>query len=144
MKKQFSKIYLPWLQIDNNIYSFMSGIFVSLATNIFTTLCFEEYNWTNQWHYYLSTIMFLIASAICFYLATKLNGVQNYINNNPRIRPEDRKELLLEVTKKNKARWFFIFFVLFVSVILGIFFLSYSYLANLTPLPNNNYQETTF
>lgn len=141
MKKLLSRLYLPWLQIDNNIYSFMSGIFVSLATNVFTTLCFEKYDWAEQWHYYLATIMFLIASALCLYLATKLNGVQNYINNNPRIQHKDRKQCLLDVANENQLRWFVAFSGLLASVILGVLFLSYSYLSNLSllaPMSNNN------
>lgn len=140
LKKLLSRAYLPWLQIDNNVYSFMSGIFVSLATNIFTTLCFEKYDWIEQWHYYLSTIMFLIASALCLYLATKLNSVQSYINNR-RIQAEDKKKCLLDVANENQVHWFMAFSGLFASVILGVLFLAYSYLSNLTPLapmPNNN------
>ena len=129
LKEFLSRIYLPWLQVDNNIYSFMSGIFVSLATNVFTTLCFEKYNWAEQWHYYLATLMFVIASALCLYLATKLNGVQTYINNNPRIQAKDKKQYLLDVANANQVRWFMAFSTLLASVILGVLFLAYSYLS---------------
>lgn len=134
IKKLLARIYLPLLQVDNNIYSFLSGIFISLATNIFTTLCFEKYDWIEQWHYYLSTVMFLIASALCLYLATKLNGIQNYINNNPRMQGKDRKKCLLDAANENQVRWFFAFSGLFASVIFGVWFLAYSYLSNLSPV----------
>lgn len=131
MKKVFSVLCLPLLQIDNNIYSFMSGIFVSLATNIFTTLCFEQYNLGGQWYYYLSTVMFLTASALCLFLATKLGGVQNYIKNSPRIQPNEKKQILLDATTDKCMRWFLAFFCLFASVILGVLFLAYNFLSNL-------------
>lgn len=137
MKKFFLKLYLPWLQIDNNVYSFVSGIFISLATNIFTTLCFEEYIWREQWHYYLSTFMFLIAGALCLYIATKLNGIQSFINT-LQAKPEDRKELLIEAVNAKHIQWFLAYFFLFISTILGVLFLGYSYLSNLAPLPSGN------
>lgn len=143
MKKFFLKLYLPWLQIDNNVYSFMSGIFVSLATNIFTTLCFEEYIWSEQWHYYMSTIMFLIASAICLFIATKLNGIQGFINN-LQTKPEDRKELLIEAVNSKHIQWFFAYFLLVISVVLGTIFLGYSFLSNLATSTSENNQLRLF
>lgn len=67
----YERICIPLMQINNNVYTFLSGILISLSTNIFTTLCFEKFELAKQWHIYLATLLFAASGAICIFLATK-------------------------------------------------------------------------
>lgn len=73
MKFIYNKICLYLLHINNNVYTFLSGIAISLATNIFTTICIDEYEFIAQWNLYLSTICFALISAVLLYLASAVS-----------------------------------------------------------------------
>ena len=66
MKWLFKKICVPLMLINDNVYTFISGIVISLATNIFTTLFMEKDKWhfINSWHMYLSVLLYLFAGGL--------------------------------------------------------------------------------
>lgn len=118
---------VPLIQVNNNIYTFIGGILVSLATNIFATLCFQEFDWTNQWYQYFASLMFATASAVCLYLSTKMCGVQNYINSKKK-HPSERKKIILDVTESEYKKWLAAFALLFISIIIGVILLSFNFI----------------
>ena len=126
MKRVFKMICVPLIQVNNNIYTFVGGILVSLATNIFATLCFQEFDWQNQWYQYFAAIMFATASAVCLYLATKMSGVQNYINSKKK-HPGERRRIIIDVTESEYRKWLIAFFLLFLSIVIGIILLSFNF-----------------
>lgn len=121
MKIIYNRICLPLFFVNNNVYSFLSGILVSLATNIFTTLCFES---EQKIAYYLASIFFVVSSAICLYIATKVSGIQNYIE---KFNYENKKKILKDATKGEYRKWALIYLELLISIIVGVLFLSYYY-----------------
>lgn len=127
MKRVFKMICVPLIQVNNNIYTFVGGILVSLATNIFATLCFQEFDWQNQWYQYFAAIMFATASAVCLYLATKMSGVQNYINSKKK-HPSERRRIIIDVTESEYWKWLIAFFLLFISIVIGIILLSFNFM----------------
>ena len=126
MKRVFKVLCVPLIQVNNNIYTFVGGILVSLATNIFATLCFQEFDWKNQWYQYFAAIMFATASAVCLYLATKMSGVQNYINSKKK-HPSERRQIIIDVTEFEYRKWLIAFFLLFLSIVTGIILLSFNF-----------------
>ena len=127
MKWIYEHICIPLMQINNNVYTFISGILISLSTNIFTTLCFEKFDFFEQWHIYLSTILFAISGAVCIYIATKMTGFQNYIISKQIIDPVERKEIIKDVTMKQRKLWLISFFVLISTAILATVLLIINY-----------------
>lgn len=127
MKRIFRMICVPLIQVNNTIYTFVGGILVSLATNIFSTLCFQDFDWTNQWYQYLAAIMFAVASAVCLYLSTKMSGVQDYINSKKR-HPSERRNIVIDVTESEYRKWLRAFSLLFVCIVIGIILLSFNFI----------------
>lgn len=129
MKILYKKFFIPLMLIDNNVYTFLSGILISLSTNLFTTLCFEKFVFKTQWHVYLATIMFGIAGALCIWLAAKMTGYQNYLKGKESMSSvEKKKELVEDVTGNDKKSWILLYLGFFISLILGIASLLINYI----------------
>lgn len=121
MKFIYNKICLYLLHINNNVYTFLSGIAISLATNIFTTICIDEHEFIAQWNLYLSTICFGLISAVLLYLATEISGFQNFaFNSADNFSKEQQRAIILEATENSYRKWTSIFILLLVLIILGI------------------------
>ena len=111
------------LLIDNNVYSFFGGILISLATNIFTTECFFEFDFFKQWHIYLAAFLFTVASATCVFVATKMADFQKYMKEWNIKDIEERKEIIKDITKTHIKLWVTAFMVLFIAFLAGILLL---------------------
>lgn len=127
MRKIYERCCVALMLIDNNVYTFISGILISLATNIFTTLCFEKFDIFGQWHLYISTVMYAISGAICILIATKTTAFQNYIYNKQILDLAEKRQIVIDVTKKDERKWIFRFALLFVSLISGTVLLAINY-----------------
>ena len=101
----YERICIPLMQINNNVYTFLSGILISLSTNIFTTLCFEKFELAKQWHIYLATLLFTASGAICLFLATKMTPYQNYIISKQIIDLSERRNVIRDATYGRKWIW---------------------------------------
>lgn len=123
----YERICIPLMQINNNVYTFLSGILISLSTNIFTTLCFKEFDLAKQWHIYLVTLLFATSGATCIFLSTKMTPYQNYIISKQIIDLSKRRTVIKDVTSGKKRTWVFSFFVLFVTSFAGIALLVVNY-----------------
>ena len=125
VKFLFKKICFPLLHINNSVYSFMSGIAISLSTNIFTTICIDDISNYSQWNLFVSTIAFTIVSATLLYMVSKMSGFQGFVNNTTENFDTIWKEtIILEATKEDAQKWVISFFILFIFLIIGIVFLA--------------------
>jgi hypothetical protein len=101
----YQKVCIPLMQIDSNVYAFLSGILVSLSTNIFTTLCFESVNQPYTRYYYISTLLLTIASALCMYISVKVAKFQSFIAAKNITDINKKISIILDITEKRKKRW---------------------------------------
>lgn len=125
MKWIFEKICFPMLHINNNVYTFLSGIAISLATNIFTTICIDDYSFTTQWNLYVSTIAFAIVSALLLFMASKMSGFQGFVfNSSENYDSEWRETIMKEATEEDYKKWVLRYFLLVIFLIIGIAFLA--------------------
>lgn len=119
MKRIYTNCCIPMMLINNNIYAFISGILISLSTNIFTSLCFESFDWKQQWCLYLSTIVFMIASAACLYISYKISRFQNYLDVKRIEEKDERHGIVSDVTENDYKSWCIIYMVLILLLIIG-------------------------
>lgn len=124
----YKKICIPLMLINNNVYTFLSGILVSLSINIFTSLCFEKSSLCGSWFMYLASMVFLFASALFMYLATKLSRFQNYIIEKRISDYDSKKSIVLDATKKEHIKWIVIYVCEAVLVIGGVVLLVFSFI----------------
>lgn len=129
----YKKICIPLMQINSNIYAFLSGILVSLSTNIFSTLCFAPIDFVHQWHHYLSTLLLVVSGALCMHISVKVSPFQSYISNNQISKQEEIRETIEDITEKRKSVWVTCYSLLIVSTLAGFVFLSLSWLIRDTP-----------
>lgn len=123
----FKKICIPLMLINNNVYTFISGIFISLSTNIITTLCFEKYE-SRQIFLYVSSILFAVSGAYCIFLATKISGFQNFIMNKPKILSKDEQyQIVFDIEMENSNKWIWRYICLILSTFVGIVLLLINY-----------------
>lgn len=123
----YSKICVPLMMINNNVYSFISGIFVSLSINIFTSLCVERFGLNDKWFMYLAALVFLLTSILCMYLAAKISRFQSYIIDKHIVDYEKKIEIILEATQNNKSKWILIYFCFALLIIIGSGLLTFNF-----------------
>ncbi len=123
----YKKIIVPLMLINNNVYTFLSGIFVSLSINIFTSLCFEKSSVYDSWFMYLASLMLLLASTLCMYLAAKLSKFQNYIIEKRIIDYENKKSIVLDATNKMHTKCVITYICTVVMVIGGTILLVFNF-----------------
>jgi len=128
MKKIFQKICIPLMLVDNNVYAFLSGILISLSTNIFTSLCFENFNIKTQWHLYISSLMLLISGAIKMFLAVKITKYQDYFISKQIRDTVEKRKIVIDITKSSYVKWTLAYIVLITSLILGLCLVSINHL----------------
>lgn len=103
----------------------MSGIAISLSTNIFTTICIDDISNYSQWNLFVSTIAFAIASATLLYMVAKMSGFQGFLDNTTENFDTNWKDtIILDATKEDDRKWVIRFFALFIFLIIGIVFLA--------------------
>ena len=131
LKNFYNSFCVPLMLINSEVYTFISGILISLSTNVFTTLCFEKFVLSTQWHLYLSTIMYAIAGALCIYLAYKMSGFQNYIKGKQILDSDEQKAIVKDVTSTEYKRFSISYISLIISVLSGtvLLIINYAYLA---------------
>ena len=124
MKLIYEFICLPLLHINSNVYTFFSGIAISVATNIFTTICIDDFPFSSQWNLYVATFSFTILSGLLLYIATKISGFQEFANNPGNEFNNQMKDIIIhEATEENYKSWVKRYFLIVVSLGAGIVFL---------------------
>lgn len=123
----YRNICMPLMLINNNVYTFLSGILISLSINIFTSLCFEKSSMCERWFMYLASLSFLVGSALCMYLSAKLSKFQNYIIEKRVIGYENKKSIVLDATKEKHAKWVLTYICTVVMIISGTILLVFNF-----------------
>ena len=124
MKLIYEFICLPLLHINSNVYTFFSGIAISVATKIFTSICMDDFPFSSQWNLYVATFSFTILSGLLLYIATKISGFQEFANNPGNEFNNQMKDIIIhEATEENYKSWVKRYFLIVVSLGAGIVFL---------------------
>lgn len=118
------------MMINNNVYTFLSGILVSLSINIFTSLCFEKGSFCSNWFLYLASVIFLLTSALCMHLAAKISKFQNYIIEKRIIDYESKQAIVIDATKQAYIKWIVLYACIFLMSFSGIILLAFNFTVN--------------
>lgn len=125
IKKVFFVLCFPLLRVNNNIYTFLSGVAISLSTNLFSSICIDDIHYCNQWNLYLASLAFATVSAFLLFIATKLSGVQEFIRTCGRDYDfNSKKRIVEEATSGEYIKWVIRYFILFSLLIAGIILLA--------------------
>ena len=124
----YNRICVPLMLINNNVYTFISGILVALSINIFTSLCTARTDFTKGLYLYLSTVVFLAASAMCMYLAVSISRFQNYIIEKRIVDYDKRKGIVLDATRNELYKWVIMFLITIFAIWIGIGLLGMNFL----------------
>jgi hypothetical protein len=116
------------MQINSNIYAFLSGILVSLSTNVFTTLCFEPLNLYYQWHHYLSTLLLVTSGALCLYISSKVAVFQTYFTTKNITEQKEIREIIEDITGKRKGMWIMCYSLLIILTLAGFVLLGLNWI----------------
>ena len=113
--------------INNNVYTFVSGILLSLSTGVITTLCLEKTPIFESWHLYASSIIYIISGALFIYVATQITAYQNYIASKQIVDRKVQHEIIADFESRRYHFWVCMFLGLIVSLISGtvLLFLNY-------------------
>lgn len=128
MKKIFEKFCVPLMLINNNVYTFLSGVFISLSINFFSTLCIEKISIDNGWHLYAAFVLYLVSGTLFIYIATKISFYQNYIISKHIMDSNEKVKIIMDFELKNANKWFIIFIFLIINTIGGCAFLLVNYI----------------
>jgi len=115
----YRRIFIPLMNINSNIYAFLSGILISLSTGIFVTLSFESLNMSKQWHLFTAVILITISGALCMALSAKVARFQEFNAKNSYDK-EKCYNIIMDVTKSEKKKWISYYIFLLLSFISGI------------------------
>ncbi len=128
MKFFYNKICRPLMLINYNVYTFISGIILSLSTGIFTTLCLERVGmFAQDWHLYVSTVLYLISGALCIYIATKLTPLHDYVQSGSIPNTNERYEIVDGVFGTQYKFWVAVFAALILTLIGGTVFMALNF-----------------
>lgn len=127
IKKLFTKLCIPLMLINNNVYTFISGIILSLSTGIFTTLCFEKASFSVSWHLYISSIIYTVSGALLLYIASRVTPYQNYILAKQIIDRKAQSEIIQDFEAHRGLSWTLMLGGMIITLILGTIFLFLNY-----------------
>ena len=127
MNAIFKRLCLPWMLINNNVYTFISGIVLSLSTGTINTLCLEKEPFLATWHLYASSLLYTVAGALLIYVASQITSYQVYNTSKQITDRQKQMETFLDFEEERAARWVWIFLTLFLSFIGGTVFLFLNY-----------------
>lgn len=129
MKKLFEKFCIPLMLINNNVYTFISGILLSLSTGIITTFCLEKTPFSESWHMYASSVIYTALSAMLIYIASQVTSYQNYFlaNRTTILESCDKKEVIKDHESHRSTFWVVFFLISHILLIAGtvLLFLNY-------------------
>lgn len=123
----FKKICAPLMLINDNVYTFISGILLSLSTGIITTFCIEKIPFKDSWHMYVSSIMYTIAGAMLIYITSQVSACQKYISEKNVLDAKDRQGIIYDCEHKRCSFWVTFFITLCIFLVAGTAFLFLNY-----------------
>ena len=134
------------MRVESNRYALLSGIIISLATNIFTSLCCDTTPFIEQYYQYISVILFIISGSLCLFFEGWIKKYQielrkikdstideimekskqsgNYSLNEIKdicsLSWQDNQ--ILTIISDDKKRLFYKFIIMCVTIFLGVIF----------------------
>ena len=120
----FDKICLPLLEIPNNIYAFLSGIFISCSTNIFTNLCFGNEKLKAKCLFVLAALSLAISGFMFILLATLVTKIENKIDKidiDSKSKLNVIEDAALGIIKSKKI-WVILYMVLLIALSISLVF----------------------
>lgn len=116
------KLLTSFFRIDSNVYSFISGISLSIAVNIFTSARIDKsIDDLFRVQLYWVSILFTLSSAAIMCIAVKASGIQNFMLSNGYDKdPENKKCIIFDAIKKRKGRWCFLIISMVLTTLSGI------------------------
>ena len=125
--KMCRRIFCSLMLLNNSKYSFFSGIFVSLAINVFTGLCASKDSFIDSWHMYLASIVFLLLGLIMFIISAKTQRFQEYIEKEHITDQKEIDSIVKDRTKGEMKVWISLFVAVFILFTLGVALLIYNF-----------------
>lgn len=122
----FKKICTPLMLINDNVYTFISGILLSLSTGIITTFCIEKIPFKDSWHMYVSSIMYTIAGGMLIYITSRVSACQKYISEK-NIAAKARQGIIYDCEYERGSFWVTFFITLCIFLVAGTAFLFLNY-----------------
>lgn len=126
----YKHICAPLMLVNNNVYTFLSGILVSCSINLFSSLCVERCGFVARWHLYASSFCLLVAGAVCMCLGVKISAFQKFIYKYQIKEDSEQKAIVCDVTSKKKISWSLAFITLISSSVSSIVFLLMNFIVN--------------
>lgn len=123
---------LQLMGIDSSVYVFLSGIFISLSTNLLTSVCFVSVDICRDSYFIVIIATSLISGAMFIMIATRLAPIQERMRDILKeFKNQDKKEgdplqihrkikTLCDYTKKNALKWIVLYCILIISTISAI------------------------
>ena len=127
--KLFNKFCLALMLINDNVYTFISGILLSVSTGVVTTLCMEKTPFSQSWHLYVSSILYTVVGAMLIYVTSQVSSYQNYIAAKKIVSQAEKKSIINDFEKYRYRFWVVFYLSLFALTIFGtvLLFLNYVY-----------------
>lgn len=126
-RKIFHVVCVYLMLINNNVYTFVSGILLSLSTGIFTTLCLDKEPFSKAWYLYASSMIYTLAGALLFYVATRITAYQNYILSKQIVEREAQHGVIVDFEAKRYIFWICVFGGVSLSLVSGTVLLFINY-----------------
>lgn len=142
----YNKTCVLLMRVESSRYALLSGIIISLATNIFTSLCCDTIPLSEQYHKYISVVLFIISGALCLLFE---GGIKKYQTELIKIRDSTIAEIknkskqsggnyldeiknicslswqdqqFLTIISNDKKKLFYEFFIMCMTISGGVFF----------------------
>ena len=128
----FQKSLWGLMGISDSVYVFLSGILISLFTNLLTSLCFEDWELGKNWCIIVTIGMSALSGGLCMLIAAKLSPLQNILKrdletfkeqdkvNGDLTQRSRRRKIFADLTKKSLWRWMLVYFLFITSFIASI------------------------
>lgn len=128
----FKKSLWGLMGISDSVYVFLSGILISLFTNLLTSLCFEDMDFSKYWCVIVTIVTSAISGGLCMLIAAKLSPLQNTLKRTLETFEEQdkasgdlmqknrRRKTFADLTKKSLWKWMLGYCLFITSFIASI------------------------
>ena len=127
--KLFDRFCLSMMLINDNVYTFISGILLSVSTGVVTTLCMEKTPLGESWHLYLSSLIYTVVGGMLIYITSQVSSYQSYIASKKIVNQLEKKEIIKDFEMHRWKFWVVYFLSMIALMIVGtvLLFLNYAF-----------------
>lgn len=116
----YDKILVSLMLISNTIYTFISGIFISLSINILTSLCFDKNEICNKNYIFVAAVLFMLISVFFMFIAYKISRFQEYIIDKHIIEYKEKESIVLDAIEGKRLKWIMLYLTVVILVLLAM------------------------